>query len=157
MKNPADTNRDDFSTFKQDAQDEFNKIGRMIETVKDDIVNFKKERFREVGEFNRGMEKMESAIEVLKEDTTELKVNFARLQGQTHNRSVHNPYIRITPVVAYQPGKGMVEPEFFPKTAHEFFKLKRPNIAQESMYLKLTRDNLTNTNKSSRKCLTLPC
>lgn len=42
------------------------------------------------------------------------KVDFLRMQGRMHNSLIHNPFLRITLIVVYQPSKEPTLPTRFP-------------------------------------------
>jgi hypothetical protein len=64
----------------------------------------------------------------------ELKVDFLRMQGQMHNRSIRNLFLNIEPIGINQPGTGLVMPTLFPKRAYDFWRLRAPRTSAESTY-----------------------
>jgi hypothetical protein len=58
----------------------------------------------------------------------ELRADSIRASARFGNYMLRNPTLRITPLVAFVPGKGLVYPDMalFPRHANEFYALRHP-------------------------------
>jgi hypothetical protein len=73
--------------------------------------------------------KVEVNTQFTKVDTqfTELRVELLRLNAYVRNTALRIPTMRIQPLPAYDPDRGAILPQFFPKHWKEFCSLRDPS------------------------------
>lgn len=112
-----------------------------------------------------GLNRLEHKVEVLNDDVSAFKedvraqfdrlgVEALRFTALLRNSLLKNPTHRIHPIVIYQPGKGLVEPDRsrFPRHAKEFYSLRNPTTDRHRTmlaYLAIFYDIPLNTTSSS--------
>jgi hypothetical protein len=64
---------------------------------------------------------------------SQISVECKRIDARLRNSILRNPFLRLMPVVIYQPGRGLVEPnaDLFPRNAKEFYNLKKPSTKRQ--------------------------
>ena len=105
--------RNEWHTQDSLLRSEFGKLHKRIDTTEEKL----NRRFNKVEE---DVAVLKEDVAVLKEDSIERKVDFRRIEGKMHNRSIRNPIVKITPIPIYQLGVGATYPNQFPTNARDF-------------------------------------
>ena len=67
----------------------------------------------------------------------EFRAMFARLEDLARNRMINRPWQRLAPVAVFEPGNGPRQPDYFPKTAREFWQLQNPGNGKNTSISRL--------------------
>ena len=124
--------RNEWHTQDSLLRSEFGKLHKRIDTTEEKL----NRRFNKVEE---DVAVLKEDVAVLKEDSIERKVDFRRIEGKMHNRSIRNPIVKITPIPIYQLGVGATYPNQFPTNARDFWKLKSPTSRQLALLIYLAK------------------
>lgn len=123
--------RDEYVDLRnhQDAQlnDELHSIRTSIDEVGQELTEFKAEVREFKAEVRGQFKKVDTRFTKVDTQFAELRVEFLRLNAYVRNAALRVPTMRIQPLPAHDPDRGIILPQYFPKHWKEFCSLRDPS------------------------------
>lgn len=143
--------RAEFLNQRRLIEDGFERFGAALADVKDDLAHVKddlagvkddlagvKDDVRNLKVDLAGVKDdlagVKDDVRNLKVDMGEVKARLDRFDKRKMNTTAYLPWHRLTPIGVYVPGIGFRTPDYFPKNASSFLKLRSPKRSKDSMY-----------------------